>query len=390
MSNKTCGILALTGLLGLSAFLLNCGTSNSRPSGVLFVASQGASNVGSYAINLSKGSLSLINANATTDTPPTSVVLDKSGKVVFVLNTGSITAYTINSNGTLSTPTSTSLPDPNPVAFTTDPAGKFLFVASQGAASLDPHLSVFSIQSGSTALTPVGSPIALTRVPTSVATITDPKGNTLLYVTNNKDLVGSLDNTLSQYTVDSTGALTLHEANGPYLTAFVPSAVLAVSTTPTGVAGGVFIYVTNATPNNTANIFQLCTAITATCPQQSDIDNFFLNPVTPAVAIGGTNPVALTADPTNNFLYIVDHDSSDVRGFRINPTTGALSALSPPDMSTGLGPVALTMHSSGKFLFVSNNGASSISGFNVDTTTGALSLPTTVTSSAQPYGLAAK
>ena len=104
----------------------------------------------------------------------------------------------------------------------------------------------------------------------------------------------------------------------------------------------------------------------------------------------GLNPVAMVVDPTNNFLYVVNHDSSTVNGFRINPTTGALSALSPSSVSTGLDPVASAIHSSGKFLFVSNNGSSNVSAFNVDTTSGALSNATNVTSSAQPAGLAAK
>jgi 6-phosphogluconolactonase (cycloisomerase 2 family) len=48
------------------------------------------------------------------------------------------------------------------------------------------------------------------------------------------------------------------------------------------------------------------------------------------------------------------------------------------------------MHSSGKFLYVSNNASSNISGFDVSTTNGALSNATNVTSSAQPAGLVAK
>jgi len=98
----------------------------------------------------------------------------------------------------------------------------------------------------------------------------------------------------------------------------------------------------------------------------------------------------MTVDPTNNFLYVVNHGSSTVSAFRINPTTGELSALNPSSVSTGTSPVGITMHSSGKFLYVSNNASSNISGFDVSTTNGALSNATNVTSSAQPAGLVAK
>jgi len=52
--------------------------------------------------------------------------------------------------------------------------------------------------------------------------------------------------------------------------------------------------------------------------------------------------------------------------------------------------VASTMHSSGKFLYVSNNASSNISGFDVSTTNGALSNATIVTSFDATAGLVAK
>jgi len=418
MSNKILGILLLAGLLSVSVLLLNCGSSSSRPSGVLYVASQGENTVGSYAIDLDNGNLSKINTTAPTDISPTSAVLSPSGNVIYVLNPGSskISAFTANANGTASAAGTTSVdcglpandpcPLPNPVAMARDSAGAFLFVVSQGSFPSPsncprdpvagvpndecPAISVFATTSGSSSLTLVGGkPVRLSKIPTSIASIADSKGNTFLYVTNTTNLAGTTDNTLSQFLVSSTGTLTPEENNGPYLTASTPTAVLAVHTTPVGANGGIFLYITNAMTNN-VNTYQLCTAISTVCTQQSDIDHFFLNQVGPPVALAGTNPVALAVDPTNNFLYIVDHDSADVRGFRISPTTGGLSELSSAVMATGLGPVALAIHPTGKFLFVSNNGASSVSGFNMDPTTGTLSQPIIVTSSANPYGMVAK
>ncbi len=70
MSKKISGVVALVGLCALSLFLLNCGSSSSRPSGILYVLTQGTNDVGnnvsSFAIDLSNGTLSLINSNAST------------------------------------------------------------------------------------------------------------------------------------------------------------------------------------------------------------------------------------------------------------------------------------------------------------------------------------
>jgi hypothetical protein len=442
MSKKISGLFALLAFLGLSLFLINCGSSSSRPAGVLYVLSQGENNVGSFAIDLGSGRLSLINNTASTcptltQTPPVpcgfpeSIILDPSGSVAFVLDQGDPThvdaqripnpiapmvyAYNVKSDGSL---TATGTPvkvgasiDNDPLTadtatvMTRDSSGNFLFVISEGADSPPngcaapqppangcPAISVFSVQSGSANLTPVvGSPFILGRVPTSLTTGIGPNG-TLLYVTSNKDFAGINDNQVSAFNVDASGVVT-PQTNPPYATGSVPTAVLAVQTTPTGGSGGLFVYVANSGSGSGANsvsIFQVCTQLNATCTAQDvTATNNTLIPVGNPVSVG-LSPVAMTVDPTNNFLYVVNHGSSTLSAFRINPTTGELSALNPSSVSTGSSPVAITMHSSGKFLYVSNNASSNISGFDVSTTNGALSNATNVTSSAQPAGLVAR
>lgn len=418
MSKRISGCIALLAFLGLTLFLINCGSSSSRPAAVLYYLSQGENNVGSFAINLNSGALSLSNRTSAAGAMPSTILLDPTGNVAYVLNTGSpntITAYTVNSDGTLSAPTSQSLPVQNSVAMARDAAGTFLAVVSQGSIPLPgsapcphpepnsecPAITVFTIQSGSTTLTQAGDPFPLSFVPTSVtASITGtfnnpspPNGTvdgTLLQVTGNEDLtINSNDNTISEFAVQASGVITGPLNGSPYVTATNPSSVVAVRTSPTGGTGGLFVYVTNATDDN-VNVYQVCTASTGTtCSGSDDVQNAKMTPVGVTVSVG-QEPMAMTVDPTNNFLYVVNHGSNTVSAFRINPTTGALSALNPSTVSTGLNPVAISMHSSGKFLYVSNNGSSNVSGFNADTTSGALSNATNVTSSAQPAGLVAK
>ena len=411
MSKKTRGVVAFVALCGLSLFLLNCGSTVSRSSGLLYVLSQGSSDVGSYAIDLNSGSLSLINSKASTCATapcgfPLDIVLAPTGSSAFVLNQGTFSAgvsavppsiygYTVNSDGSLATGSDLTAAlnaftaNDLAVAMVPDPAGQFLFVITQGNQTPNfitaPQLYVFSMQGGSASLS-LASQKSLTRTPTGIAAIAGPNSTVLLYVTSNKDLLTANDNTVSEYAVDASGNVA-EQVGSPYTTASNPSAVVAAATAPIGGSGGLFVYVANLTTNS-VSVYQVCTVPTATCTQQNVTDLTMLPVGSPSTV--GSNPVAMVVDPKSNFLYVASKSSNQVFGFRINATEGKLSALSPANMSTGLAPVALAMHSSGKFLYVSNSGSSNISGFVVDTTSGAMSSPITITSSAQPAGLASK
>ena len=116
MSRKIGGALALVSLCGLILLLLNCGSSSSRPTDLLYVVSEAEFNVSSFSIDLNNGGLSLINSNATTCTSSpqncglaVSMLLDPTRTVAFVLNQGSAAAsiapiiygYTVGSDGSL-------------------------------------------------------------------------------------------------------------------------------------------------------------------------------------------------------------------------------------------------------------------------------------------------
>jgi Lactonase, 7-bladed beta-propeller len=427
MSKKTRGVVAFAALCGLSLFLLNCGSTVNRSSGLLYVLIQGSDNVSSYSINLTSGNLSLINSNASTCANtscgfPLDIILDPTGATAFVLNQGafnstssgnpvapSIYGYTVKSDGSLATgaevsPQGAFTAGDLAVAMARDAAGKFLFVITHGFTPAPttcdatpapvgcPQLYVFTTQAGSTSVS-LASQTALSRVPTAIAAIAGPNSTLLLYVTGNQDLVTGRndDNTLSEYSVDASGTVTEYTdptTGLPYTTPGNPSAVLAVTTVPIGGSGGTFVYVASVATNS-VSAYQLCTIQSANCAAQ-DVMNFKLLPLGSS-ANAGSAPVAMVADPTSQFLFVASENSSQVFGFRINGTQGTLSALNPVNMSTGLSPIALAMHSTGKFLFVSNNGSSNISSFNVNTTSGALSSPIAITTSnAEPAGLVSR
>jgi Lactonase, 7-bladed beta-propeller len=418
MSKKTGGIFAFLGLLGLSVFLLSCGTKVSRSSGLLFVVSQGSNQVSSYAIDQSTGNLSFLKTGASTCAAqcgfPLDIILDPTNAVAFVLNQGvqsggvvpSIYAYTVNSNGSLTgagdvtTMLNAFASGDMAVGMTRDSAGKFLFIVTQGNQTLQlaPQLIVLGAMPGSTSLSLVGSTV-LTRVATSVAviTFTPPGGTTaetLLYVTSNKDLSPNhIDNTVSEYIVDQTSGNVTELTGSPYVTTpgTAPSAVLAVDTNPPGAnTGGLFVYVTNQTTNN-VSAFQVCMEQNGTCTLQ-DVQDATMTALVNSPFSVGQAPIALVADPTNNFLYVACETTNQVFGFRISTATGKLSGLNPQFLGTGSSPIAMTMHPTGNFLYlyVSNNASSNLSGFTVNTTSGTLGNPTTVIALGQPAGLVAK
>jgi hypothetical protein len=183
MAKKLGGVLALLGTCALSSFLLSCGSSSSRPSGVLYALTQGSNgygnNVSSFAMDLNSGVLSLVNSNANTcptaasaSDPepcglPLDILLDPTGANAFVLNQGTpciqqgnvciagtatilptIYPFTVNSDGSLSQPgtalywtclvqpaapcTATNSNPDTALAMVRDAAGQFLFVIDQG------------------------------------------------------------------------------------------------------------------------------------------------------------------------------------------------------------------------------------------------------------------
>ncbi|MFZ0685387.1 MAG: hypothetical protein WAM89_07565 [Terriglobales bacterium] len=429
MSKKISFALALAALCGLSLFLVNCGSTSSRPTGVLYVLTEAVNNngglingnnVSSYAIDINTGALTLINYNASTCTSasancglPLSIAFNPAGSAAFVLNQGlpsasvppTIYTYTVNSDHSLSTPTVATTPTlvagDLALAMALDAGGNFLFVITQGNQSLGlaPQLLVFSVSA--TTLTPVAnaSPV-LTRIPSALSSVTyTPPGGSaeeFLYVTYNQDLVLNNDNTLSAYSVSSTGVLTDLTPNEPYVTPTNPISVLAVNTNPAGEnTGGVFVFVGNqGTSTGAISVYEVCTVVNASCKTTQNLGQL-IPPTGPPVS-AGDNPVAMLADPTNSFLYATSALTNQVFGYRINLTTGALVPLSTPYQPTGTLPVAMAIQPSvdqgdgafsGEFLFVANNNSSSISGYSINTSTGAMGNQTTVISNPGPSGM---
>lgn len=342
-------------------------------SAMVYLAAQGNSSVQAFNATLSSGVLNPSGNTLATGSIPVSIALTPSLNAMFVSNSGSdnISSFTINSDGSLTASSSNAIAakaGTRPTGIAVDPAGKFLFVANQGSS----NISVYSING--TALTQVaGSPFTTiipgtTEASNPSAVVVSPSGN-FLYVAN------SFTGTVSAYSIGSGGALKAL-GTSPYTVGLTPS---GLDTVP----GGGFLYVANSGSNN-VSAFAICDKVTSSCADPTNPDGT-LTPVAGSPFSAGIGPVAIAADPSFNFLYVVNKQSGDISEFSFAPGSGVLSPLGTPSISSGLTPLSLviiagatgtnlgnTFTNPTDFLFVSNNGASTITTFSLSTSSGIL------------------
>jgi YVTN family beta-propeller protein len=204
------------------------------PSGrfVYLVNNTNPGTIVNYPINPTTGGLPGVVVATNTGMFPVSVIVDPTGQFAYVANSGSnsVSGFTIDSGtGNLSQigvgPTSVGT---TPQSVAVDQSGQFLYVVTAG--TVPGRIAAFKIQAGGGQdgqLAAVGLPINTGLTPVNIAI--DPSGK-WVFVTN------SGDGTLSVYRIDgTTGTLTL------------VSAPIPVGNKPDGVTvdpSGKFVYVT--------------------------------------------------------------------------------------------------------------------------------------------------
>jgi YVTN family beta-propeller protein len=95
----------------------------------------------------------------------------------------------------------------------------------------------------------------------------------------------------------------------------------------------------------------------------------------------GVKPSALTADPTNRFVYATDFASNQLIGYTIQ-SGSTLSFLINGPFKTGGEPTAVTIDPRGKYIYVANGLDSTVSAYVIDLSTGTPSAAVNVTGNA--------
>lgn len=357
------GLLLLVGV-GLE---ISCGGSGSTTTtnpgvtgtSLLFVATQGDQKLSPFTINLATGVAATNGNGVATGALPIAGVMTPTGDAIFVANqtSGDISHYTIKNDGTLTAVTPTVPSGTNPVAMSMDAAGKFLFVLNQGSFGLTggSTISVFSIGQGGT-LTAVGSPVSGTYLDNSSSIVVTPDGK-FLYVSN------SLNNNISGFSVDGSGALT---HLGEVSSGITPTAMTVTPDDPANPSSNpIFLYVANANAGaGNISVFEICDKASPTCvTSNGDIKEITGSPF----VAGGepssmviVNPKVITP-PSGTFLYVADRKLNRVLQYAIAIVSGSLNPLSPASVSTGTTPVWVSARHDGQYVFAANNGSTSVS-----------------------------
>ena len=364
----TIALLFITVLL--SGCLGSSGSSIAPTLAFAYVVGQGDNSIHALA-EKSTGDLQPLSISTFITTPrPVSIALHPSKNFLYVpnLTSNTVSGFNIDHSTGVLTPVGSALPPTpvcanvtvcsNPIAVAVNSGGQFLLVLNQGSASpaVPASISVFSIDQTRGLLTPVaGSPFAFASLaaPNPQFMAASPTQG-FLYVSN-----GTAGN-ISAFAIGSGGALA-ELAGSPFpVGAGATAAGLAID------PKGQFLYAADSA-NNTIASFNI-----AGGPLAAIAGSPF-----PA----GTKPVGVTVDNTSSFVYSANQGSNDVSAFKA--ASGALTQVAgspfPVEPAGSVGtpqPVFLTVDVSNTFLYVANFGSSSISAFGIKSSDGTLGLIT--------------
>ncbi len=343
-----------------------------------------------------------------------------------------IVAYQINSDGKLSAGNSPVFLPGNPAypstfpacglddstnpnggnqiaGMTMDSAGKYLFLAmAQGSAIYTVNgvgtsaslpslgVAVYSVGSGGSLTAVSGSPFAVPATAGQAATpsalaITPtifpaqyaPCSGQVAPATENLYVTDSVNNRLFNYSVSSSGSLSL-----------VPTGTnpIATGTLPSGVAVDPcarYVYVSNMNSNN-VSAYAICTALNLNEQPPCLNADFSLNPVTGSPFSVTDLPGPIAVDAYANFVYVVDTGSSQISGFRISASGGGLSALNPGVVATNSEPNSIAIRRDDSWLFVANTNSNNLSEYAITPATGLLTPQAVTTTLNYPSGVAVK
>jgi 6-phosphogluconolactonase (cycloisomerase 2 family) len=118
----------------------------------------------------------------------------------------------------------------------------------------------------------------------------------------------------------------------------------------------------------------------ATSIPSDNVSGYRVDPTTGALtpisgspfAAGGVGPSSVAVDPASKFAYVTNAASKNVSGYIINATTGALTPISGSPFAAGMNPSFVTVDPTGKFAYVANYDSNDVSGYIINATTGAL------------------
>jgi 6-phosphogluconolactonase len=283
------------------------------------------------------GSPFVTKIGPTTAASPSSVVVHPSNHFLYAANqnTNTISLFKINSaTGALdevlprtALVTSSGGVGLSPAVMTMDSGGKYLFVGNQ----VTNDIWVYSIGSSGTLTFVSSAPVGA-----SPDSLTLSASDGFLYVPVP---------TFSAVYVFSVSAGVLTQVGAPLI---VNGGVGDLGIDP----GGKFLYVPNPSLNTVTVLLIQSDGSLAQGP---------------GLFATGTSPVAAATTATGAFVYVANSASTNLSQFKVDTTTGVLTALTTSVAGTGTNPESIVVDPDAKFIFVINEQSNSITEFTINT-----------------------
>jgi 6-phosphogluconolactonase (cycloisomerase 2 family) len=300
-------------------------------------------------------------------------LVNVAGGYAYVTNSGdsTVSLYSIGTNG-IFTPLSiaTVATGKNPAGIVVNAAGTYAYVVNRGQNSV----SMYAIDRTTGVLNP-GASIATGGVPIGIAI--SPDGDSL-YVTNTLDPSDStsvlcdatqincnLSGTVSMYSINSQGALTLI---GTKRTSGTLPNIITID------PSGTYAYVTNF-DSDTITQFKI----------NSDGS---LSYVWCSTQPTGWFPVGMSINPNGQYAYVANLGSSSIDTYSISSRTGRLTLLFPIPSQWTWTPYLIAINPAGTFAYVTNTASNTVSMYSI-TGSGVLNplTPSTIASGTSPLGI---
>jgi 6-phosphogluconolactonase (cycloisomerase 2 family) len=313
-------------------------------------------NVSEYGISSANGALTVVpgQPTTTTDNNPSRVAMTPNSKFLYIISAnGYVDAYSVAPTGLLT------VIQAQPGYTVASPTGivatnNYVYVSS-GAG----QIYVFSINPTSGALTTLTcAACSIGGASNAQAIVLDPT-NTYLYVA----LPGT--NAIGIGTIQQSGpnAGTLSSFNATAYSGPANFTPQDLALTPTG--GNLYASNFLGPPPFSGTTFITPFTVTGGGTTLTAGSNVTV----------GSSPNGLAIDPSGKFLYVANQGSGNVSAFTIG-AGGALSAVAGSPFASGSGaasrPLGASVDPTGNFLYVSNNADGTVSGWRINTTTGAL------------------
>ncbi|HEY6924206.1 MAG TPA: beta-propeller fold lactonase family protein [Steroidobacteraceae bacterium] len=361
-----------------------------------YTANNQSNSVSQWRIDPASGNLIPVGANIMIGNSPDAVSLAPNGKWAFIATNNGLKIYAFsidpNTGALVAVPGSpfnngqfvSGHPNPD---IGVDPSSHYLYLASLN----DGTVGGFAIDQTTGALTALpGAPYAAGPGAGAIPAFS-PNGK-FLYVMN------QTANTVSAYAINSDGSLS-NVTGSPFATGV---------TTPTWISftpNGSFAYVSGSGSNNiaafttdanTGALTPIASGIYATndsYPADITIDsagkhlyvpnkhgttiaaftinaNGTLTSVGSAATGGGTTFLQIEVNGKYAYASASRATTNGLYGYRIDATTGALTALTGSPYATGSQPLFVTVDPSGNYAYTANYGSANVSGFKINPATG--------------------